>query len=397
MPSPYESLEQTRWVSAPGDGGCSPGCFEWCYTTLRYCSTLVTAEILIRRLKIGWQLEISLCGHRERQRVSEGADPKGTPPPGPRTAGGRAGLPSAPAAARRQPVLGRGVVRGRRSQRHPGTLLPALLRRRAAGSGFSSVFARKFWGKPSSPPRPRCQPGLLPSSGAAIPAPAGLPLPRRRPRRGRFPHRRLPPGTQHRPPPPRNGTASGRGGRRTGEGRTPSEGRPGRPEMPGRLEDGEGELPPEEGARAGQGGGSSATWIRFLCLRRSAMLSPSAPPVTWAGPGLGGGWGRRPRERRREPAEGREGRASLSPSQRPPQPAAAAAPRLASALSPGGGGFWGNNGWAAPVQRHRRPPGWAAVGPHCSSVVNEKLPAGEKQPLLLLCPGLAPPCSGPSV
>lgn len=188
-----------------------------------------------------------------------------------------------------------------------------------------------------SPPRLRCQPGLLPSSGAAIPAPAGLPLPRRRPRRGRFPHHRLPPGTQHRPPPPRNGTASGRGGRSTGEGRTPSEGRPGRPEMPGRLEDGEGELPPEEGARAGQGGGSSATWIRFLCLRRSAMLSPSAPPVTWAGPGLGGG--RRPRERRREPAEGREGRASLSPSQRPPQPAAAAAPRLASALSPGGGGL----------------------------------------------------------
>lgn len=68
-----------------------------------------------------------------------------------------------------------------------------------------------------------------------------------------------------------------------------------------------------EGARARQAGRGSATWIRFLCLRRSAMLSPSAPPVTWAG--AGGRQRRQHRERWREPAEGREGR-SLSAAHR---------------------------------------------------------------------------------
>lgn len=108
----------------------------------------------------------------------------------------------------------------------------------------------------------------------ALPAPAGLPLPRRRPRRGRFPQRGLPraarpPGTARR----RLAPARRRGGEAAVPG-TEALPRGGRVSRRCHAAPGTG--------RAGRG---SATWIRFLCLRRSAMLSPSAPPVTCAGAG----------------------------------------------------------------------------------------------------------------
>lgn len=169
----------------------------------------------------------------------------------------------------------------------PGTAEPAAPRNAPTSAAQRApVFLSVFTNLLENSEENLRQAGLLLSTGAALPAPAGLPLPRRRPKPGRFPQRR-PHSTARR----LLATArrrGGEGGRRTGEGGSPSEGRPGRPEKPGRPEDGERDPPPREGARAGQGGGGSATWIRFLCLRRSAMLSPSAPPVTWAGAWGGG-------------------------------------------------------------------------------------------------------------
>lgn len=124
-----QSLEQTRRVSALGKGGCSPGYSECCSTTLSYCSTLVTAEILsiIRRLKTG-------SGSISHPPATEKDDVLLRPQP-PRGQNGRAlGETDGPGWPRRPPL-------GPPPRQHPETLLPAL-RRRPAGSSFSQYLLR---------------------------------------------------------------------------------------------------------------------------------------------------------------------------------------------------------------------------------------------------------------
>lgn len=143
-----QSLEQTRRVSALGKGGCSPGYSECCSTTLSYCSTLVTAEILsiIRRLKTGSSsISHPPPGHGERRCASEAADPVRAEPPGPRM-NGWAGL--APPAAPQTPAAPGGGP-GRQHPQHPRNA-PPCASPPPSGPQFFSVFtkiyefARKF-------------------------------------------------------------------------------------------------------------------------------------------------------------------------------------------------------------------------------------------------------------
>lgn len=300
---------------------------------------------------------------------------------------GWAGL--APPAAPQTPAAPGGGP-GRQHPQHPRNA-PPCASPPPSGPQFFSVFtkiyefARKFWGKK---PVARCQPGLLRSSGTAHTPPTPAPHSRRLrgsrcPGGGRdedpSPHRRLPRAARY-----RHGEAAEPG---LGGG-IPSEGRPGYSTQPTRR----GRITLRTGIRSepGKGGRSSATWIRFLCLRRSAMLSPSAPPVTWGGGGGGSlarGGGKtappQPASRRLSPRGGRC--RSLRESR------SAASPRRVCALvgSPGGPRL----GWAGHPPHHH----FGLSGPSCSSLVNQKLPAGEMRPLLLPWPGFTPRCSGSTV
>lgn len=220
-----------------------------------------------------------------------------------------------------------------------------------------------------------------PHSRPALPAPAGLPLPRRRPRRGPFPS----------PPAPAGRPVPARRGRRTGAGRgNPLRGTAGlldaaHPAGPDHPEDGDKE-------RTGQ--------------RREKLgyldPLPVPPPLRHVVPVCSAGDVRR--RRRRQPRERR--RENRAPSARlaSPQPPRRAVPVSegepersipAAGLRSGGQPRWAEAGlgWAGHPPHHH----FGLSGPSCSSLVNQKLPAGEMRPLLLPWPGFTPRCSGSTV